>query len=1106
MDLPIVAIGASAGGLEAIAEFLSGLPSKSSMAYVVIQHLDPEHKSLLSEILAKKTRMSVEQIHDGLAVQANHVYVIAPNTALTLSEDRFRLTRRASEGPHHPVDVFFSSLAEARGEAAIGVVLSGGDSDGALGVQQIKHSGGITFAQQPESAKFPSMPQNAIDTGCVDFVLRPSAIAQELMRLGEHPYLRQPLSSSIDLPPGGDGADEAYFKRVFRRLRSVHGVDFSHYKRSTLQRRLGRRMAVRKIDRLSDYVSALEEEPAEASALYQDFLIRVTSFFRDPESFNILSARVFPRVCEGRTPKDPVRIWVPGCASGEEVYSIAIALVEYLGDRLPSVGIQIFGTDVSEAEIEKARAGRYLANIVEEVSSERLQRFFVKQDHHYRVATSLRELCIFARQDITRDPPFSRLDLVSCRNVLIYLDATAQRRVMQVFHYSLRPQGFLLLGPSESVGSTDFFETIDKQQRLYSRKMITPGAALELRQRGAIPTAYHNTASESEAPLIEIDSAQREADRLLLAHYAPASLLVDREFNILQFRGETGPYIEPASGPPSLNLHRVVRPELLVEILPAIAEVRETGVAVRREGLSIDERTELVLKVAPLQAPNAQHCYLIMFEDASHRPSSRRAQPPPSSSLPESEKDRRLALLERDIASTRDYLQSTIEEHESVKEELKSAHEEVLSANEEFQSTNEELETAKEEMQAANEELIITNDELRNRNRELSVLNGELEKAEASSERARGFADAIVRTVREALLVLDGQLHILRANEAYYARFHALAEHTEGCLLQHALAGQWNTPELLERLAAVLTRDVALENYEVPHSDPASGLQVLRLNARKVPGDEQRAHLILLTIEDVTLEKMHSKQAEMEAEEHRNEVAHLLRVASVGELSAALAHELHQPLTAILTNAQAAQLMLGDQFDLDEIRSILSDIITDNRRASQVIARLHKLLKKSEFEPERLDANELLQDVLKLMNHELTARQVQVVTELAAGLPSVLGDRVQLQQVLINLMFNASEAMSRETQKIRRLTLKSHRAGSFVQISVADSGDGILAGDEEKIFERYHTTKSQGLGLGLSLSRSIVLAHGGRMWAENQAAGGAALHFTLLEWKEGAKP
>ena len=1084
-----------------MSEFLVALPPKSAMAYVVVQHLDPDHKSLLSEILAKKTAMPVEQIHDGLGVQADHVYVMPPNAVLTLSEDRFRLTRRKSEGPHHPVDVFFSSIADARKDAAVGVVLSGADSDGSIGVQQIKHGGGITFAQQPESARFPSMPQHAIDTGCVDFVLRPGAIAQELVRLGKHPYLRQLSDPPGDSRQEGDGGDEADFRRVFRRLRSVHGVDFANYKRSTLQRRLGRRMAVRKMDRVSDYLGVLEDEPAEAAALYQDFLIRVTSFFRDPESFDILASRVFPGMCESRSSKDPVRIWVPGCASGEEVYSIAIALVEYLGERLASVGIQIFGTDVSEAEIEKARAGRYMANIAEEVSSERLQRFFVKQDHHYRIAKTVRDLCIFARHDITRDPPFSRLDLVSCRNLLIYLGASAQRRVMQVFHYSLRPEGFLLLGHSESVGSAaDLFQIIDKQQRLYTRKMIAPGAGLELRQRGAATTGYQNAANKTEAALVESDSPQREADRLLLAHYAPASVLVDEEFNILQFRGDTAPYIEHASGAPSLNLHRVVRPELLVEISPAITEARETGLAVRREGLSIDDR-ELRLSVIPLKASSAHPSYLILFEDATHRPHRRRTMPA-SNALPESEKDRRLAQLERDIATTREYLQSTIEEHDAIKEELKSAHEEVLSANEEFQSTNEELETAKEEMQAANEELITTNDELRNRNRELSVLNAELEKAQASADRARGFAEAIVNTVRDSLLVLDEQMHVVRANKAYYANFNACPEDTEGRMFRHVAGGQWNTVELHERLAAVLNSDAVLKAFEIPYPDVAAGPRVLRLNARKVPGDEHRANLILLAIEDVTLEKMHNKEAEMEAQQRRDEVAHLLRVASVGELSSALAHELNQPLSAILFDAQAAQTFMGHgQFDPDEVRSILRDIVTNDQRASQVISRLRKLLQKSEFEPEKLEANELIKEVLKLMNHDLTARAVRVATEFGAGLPSVLGDRVQLQQVLINLILNACDAMSQPTEKARTLTLRSRREDGSVQISVADTGSGIQRGDEEKIFERYHTTKPQGLGLGLSLSRAIMLAHGGRLWADKHAVGGATFHFTIPEWK-----
>ncbi|MGH8218511.1 MAG: chemotaxis protein CheB, partial [Steroidobacteraceae bacterium] len=616
MAFPIVAIGASAGGLEAVSELLAALPSKSGMAYVVVQHLDPGHESLLAELLGKKTAMPVEPVHDGIEIQANHVYVIPPNASLTVNAERLHLAPRVTDRPHHPADIFFTSLAEARGDTAIGIVLSGGDSDGSLGVQAIKHNGGITFAQEPASARFPNMPNNAIETDCVDFVLRPGDIARELGRLGAHPYLR--TAPGLPTEPGEAARvtrEEEHLRRVFRRLRTSHGVDFTHYKRSTLRRRLARRMALRKVDEVPDYVAVLEDDPAEVAALYQDFLIRVTGFFRDPDSFEGLAERVFPSVCEGRSSKDPLRIWVPGCATGEEVYSIAMTLVEYLGDRLSPSAIQIFGTDVSEAAIEKARAGYYLDNITEEVSAERLKRFFTKEDSRYRIAKSLRELCIFARQDVTRDPPFSRLDLVSCRNLLIYLDTVIQRRVMQMFHYSLRSQGFLMLGPSESVGAaSDLFELIDKHYRLYTRKATSPGAGLDLEP----PVSRSRAPASNDNPvLVEGELAQREADRLLLTQYAPASLLVDEALTILQVRGETGRYLELASGPPSLNLHRIARPELLVEITPAITEARETGSAVRREGLCVDELTDITLQVIPLKTASPERCYLIVFEDAS---------------------------------------------------------------------------------------------------------------------------------------------------------------------------------------------------------------------------------------------------------------------------------------------------------------------------------------------------------------------------------------------------------------------------------------------------------------------------------------------------------
>ncbi|HEU4532315.1 MAG TPA: chemotaxis protein CheB, partial [Steroidobacteraceae bacterium] len=379
-----MAIGASAGGLDAVSELLDALPQRSGMAYIFVQHLAPGHASVLPEILSKRTDMPVLSAHDGQRIDVDHVYVIPPNTTLSLTDGHLRLDPREGGAPHKPVDILFTSLAREHAQGAIAVVLSGGDADGTLGVQEVKHEGGITFAQDPESARFPSMPQNAISTGCVDFVLPPKRIAQELTRLGGHPYLARATNGDgakrvTDEPPG----EESILRSIFRRLRASHGVDFTHYKRSTLGRRLARRMALQKIDELPDYLALLEADPIETAALYQDFLIRVTGFFRDAESFDALRHSVFPILTEGRAPNEPIRIWVPGCASGEEVYSIAICLMEYLGDRQLPGGVQIFGTDVSEAAIETARAGVYAAGVELEVSAERMERFFVKQEHGY---------------------------------------------------------------------------------------------------------------------------------------------------------------------------------------------------------------------------------------------------------------------------------------------------------------------------------------------------------------------------------------------------------------------------------------------------------------------------------------------------------------------------------------------------------------------------------------------------------------------------------------------------------------------------------------------------------------------------------------------------
>ena len=593
------------------------------MSFIVVQHLDPTHESLLAEILATKTALSVSVAVAGEALRADHVYVIPAESILTVQDGLIELKPRAGAGDRpFPVDVLFSSLAAVYSERAIGVVLSGGDSDGSLGIREIKHAGGFTFAQLPESARFPMMPRHAIETGCVDLVLRPSEISGELVRLGRGVRPADSMPGIGSKSPRGTGTEDenARLAQIFQRLRSAHGVDFTHYKRTTIKRRIERRMMLQRIESLDEYGALINGDPGEVDALYQDLLIRVTEFFRDRDSFEALRRNVFPVLCESRARNQPIRIWVPGCATGEEVYSVTIALLEYLGDDSPALRIQVFGTDVSEAALHKARAGVYGPGVLQEVSAERLERFFVRQDGDYRIAKEIRDLCLFARQDVTRDPPFSRLDLISCRNLLIYLDDVAQRRVLRTFHYALRPQGMLFFGPAESVGqSAGLFEQVDNRSRVFRRVPNSGGGAISERADGSDPRSFE--AEGSTAPfLLETDSLPREADRLLLARFAPASVLVNQALTILQFRGPSGPYLEPAGGPPSFDLRRVVRPELLVEVLPAIEETSQTGAPSRRHARLVDER-EISIEVIPLRGSSRGQSFLILFDDGS-RPGS----------------------------------------------------------------------------------------------------------------------------------------------------------------------------------------------------------------------------------------------------------------------------------------------------------------------------------------------------------------------------------------------------------------------------------------------------------------------------------------------------
>jgi two-component system CheB/CheR fusion protein len=727
---PVVGIGASAGGLEAFTELLEGLSAEPGMALLFASHLDPHHKSHLPELLGKATQMPVREVAEGMAVEANHVYVIPPATNMALTDGRLTLTPRSPlPGQHMPIDHLLRSLAVIQKNRAVAVILSGNGTDGSLALQAIKAEGGITFAQDEKSAKYASMPRSAVTSGNVDYVLRPREIAAQLERLARHGYAQHP-PESVPVPLALPGQEGEAVNQIIGLLRARTSVDFTHYKQNTIRRRIFRRMALRGLDNPLDYLEVLRGDPVELNNLYQDFLIRVTQFFRDPEAYDVLKQKVFPRLLRGRPPGAPLRIWVAGCATGEETYSLAIALLEYLETRTESPPIKILATDLNEAALDKARGGIYLDNIEIDVSPERLRRFFVRLEGNYQISKAVRELCVFSRHNLATDPPFSRLDLVSCRNVLIYMDSALQRRVIPVLHYSLNTDGVLFLGSSENVGAFgDLFEVMDSRHRLFVKKATT--AALPLDFGHALAGERVRPPGRDEgAPLWTALDVQREADRLMLARYAPVGVVCDEAMTVLQFRGRTSSYLEPAPGMASLDLFRMLREGLMSEVRAAVIQAKSENKAVARAGLRVAEdgqAREVQVEVVPFKVPpSGVRFFLVLFRDGGEAAAPAPPAAKPAPAVPPGPTEQQVGQLQQEIVALREYLQSVIEEQESTNEELKSANEEILSANEELQSTNEELQTAKEEAQSANEELATVNDELRHRNSELGRVNNDL--------------------------------------------------------------------------------------------------------------------------------------------------------------------------------------------------------------------------------------------------------------------------------------------------------------------------------------------------------------------------------------------
>jgi len=1153
---PVVGIGASAGGLEACTTMLSHLPLDSGMAFVLVQHLDPKHESVLSDLLARSTRMPVMQVQDGVEVHPNHLYVIPPNRSIELVGGTLKLSPRVTEhGLSMPIDLFLRSLADQRKTQAFGVILSGTGSDGSLGIEAIKAEGGVTFAQDEESAKYNGMPHSAVQTGSVDFVLPPERIAVDIARIAKHRATH--LEQLHTEPQENRGPQEKWgperdspLNTLFRLLKKTKGVDFASYKPSTIERRVFRRMALQRITSLEDYVQRLTETPHEIEALYQDLFIKVTRFFRDPEVFEALEQQVFPVFLQENNKEQPIRLWVPGCSTGEEVYSLAISLLEFLSKKDSVRQVQIFGTDINETNLKKARPGLYMENISLDVSPERLRRFFLKADPGYQISKGIRDICVFAKQDISKDPPFSRLDLISCRNLLIYLGPSLQNRVFPLFHYALKPNGHLLLGNAEAVGTfTHLFTPVDKTHRIFVKKA---GANRDL--SSFIFPRHRETKEENEPAAAKHGrgfNVQDEAERVILANYAPAGVIINDDFDILQFRGQTGDFLRPAPGKASLNVLKMAREGLLLELRALVTKAQKVHAPVRKEGVPVKYNggfRDITLEVFPIAGPSSQgRFYLVLFKEQPPKSSAAGARKPASAQSRAGERE--LVQLKQDLSATKEYLQSIIEEQEATNEELKSANEEILSSNEELQSTNEELETAKEELQSTNEELTTVNEELQTRNAELNRINSDLNNLYSSVnlpvvmlgrdlrirqftplaekvlklirsdlgrpigdinlrigvpqlesllteviengtvkeqdvqdqtgrwyslrvrpyktddnridgavivlvdvdeltriseglQMSRDFAEAILETTREPVLVLDQRHRVQRVNRAFCEMFHVASQDVKDRFLYGLGNGQWNIPELQVHLEGVLSTDEVFQDFEVEHDFPAIGRRSLLLYGRRIVQDGNQP-MVLLAIHDVTARKQKDLQ---QAQSSLKEKEVLLK-------------EIHH---RVKNNLQVISSLLRVQSQHAEDRSPI-EILRESQNRIRSMALIHEKL----YGSDDLAKIDFKQYVESLSSHLLVAYGAdpdsirfqitanQIFLDVDAAIP--LG--LILNELLTNVLKHAFPGDRRG-----RINIELDQQDHQVRLTVQDDGVGL-----PKDFDLKHA-----VSMGLELVNTLT--------------------------------
>lgn len=1207
----VVGIVASAGGLDAFKQFFQAIPADNGLAFVLVPHLDPNHESYMVQLLGKQTRMPVSEAQGGQRLEASHVYVIPPNRYLSLHKGVVELSVPPEQSAGHiAIDPFLRTLAADQQERAVCIVLSGTGSHGSLGLRAIKAEGGMVMVQEPSTAEFDPMPSSAVDTGLADYVLPPDQMPEALLAFVRHfsrASVVQPESSTL----------ENDLSQVLALLRARVKFDFRAYRKGMLLRRIQRRMGLNHLDRLSDYLALLHDRHSELSQLGKDMLISVTGFFRDPEMFHFLETDVLPELIRTHNPDLPLRVWVPGCATGEEAYSIAMLAIEQCKEADKVCPIQVFATDVDEAALEVARHGLYQDGLLTDLPRERRERFFIRTgDDTWQVRKPLREAVLFASQNLLADAPFSKMDIVACRNLLIYLEPEVQQKLLQLFHFALNESGFLILGPSESIGrKTNLYTPVSKKWRIFRRlDIVHPTRAGFPVQPGMRMSNFPRALPLAPIRNKDLSDITR---KILLDDYTPAAVVTNRRYEVLHFSGPTHLYLQQPDGPPSRDLLALalaaLRPRLRAAVLKAANEETRVDVGAiraRRAGKSV--LVGLSVRPLPTMQKIEEPLFLIVFQDEPEVP-----QADSEGGEWEKNNEQLVRQLESELKTSREDLQSTVEELESSNEELKGSNEEVMSMNEELQSTNEELETSREELQSLNEELTTVNAQLRDKVDELEDANDDMNNLLSSVDNATLFlgldrtiqrftpsatrlfnliATDVGRPIGHITACFDDpelsqdidrviqnlvpcEREVSRENEQWFLRrltpYRTADNRISGVVLTLAditplkraeLDLNLRTMQLEQRLAehgaelrrernfidAILNTVGALivvidteqrvvrfnaacnsrTGYDfaefvgtpawMDRIPPDEREEARRVNERLLSGEDQIQHenhwiyrdgsmhliawcnsvlrdeagqvqYIIATGIDIT----EQHEAENRARETLEEASRLQRLQTANELATLLAHELNQPLAAIATYAAAGlQIIERAPLEQEKLARTLERISQQSLRAGDAIRHMRAFVGRGRIDPVPLDLNMVLRSTCTLMRSKAHSRGINLVLDLVGTLPPVMGVGVHIEQVLLNLLRNAIDAIRDAGMTHGTITVKARKVDGMAQVTVFDTGHGIDEAMAEKVFEPLASHKEYGLGVGLRISRSLIEAHHGRLWVEPRRPGGI-FHFVL---------